>query len=335
MKGNAIALDMGSVNTGIYQLGSGVVLFEPSVVAVENGEKRKVKAVGADAKKLIGKTSESTSVIFPVFEGEIEDEKNASVMIAKFLDKISAKTFFGRPGVLLSVPCGAENASVKRYEKVLNNAGVYNIDYVESPILTAIGLGVPISESNPCFIIDLGGGTTSIAAVSLDGVIAGVNVNMGGSNIDAMLIDYIDEYFNLRIGTLTAERIKIQIGSLTENDRARTIVSGRDLESGAPRSVSISSHDIIIPIKMFFDKILEITSMVMGKLPAEVSAEIRKEGVYFAGGTSKIAGLDEYFRDKMAIKANIGTEPETATVTGGGIVTGDKELLRKLSLRKK
>ena len=206
------------------------------------------------------------------------------------------------------------------------------MDFVEAPILTALGVGAPITASTPCFVIDLGGGTTSIAAVSLDGVIAGVNVNMGGSNIDAMLIDYIAQYFNLKIGTLTAERIKIQVGSLNENDGTRMAVNGRDLTTGKPREISVGAQDIYLPIKMFFDKIFEIASMVMAKLPAEVSAEIRRSGVYFAGGTSKMVGLSEYFRDKMAIRANLVDDPELSTAIGGGIAASDPVLLKKINI---
>lgn len=335
MRGNTIALDLGSVNTCIYQLGAGVVLSEPSAVAYTAGTKKKIKAVGAEAKKLVGKTADMTQVVYPVFEAQIEDEKMATAMMENFLNKITLRKFGARPSVLLSVPCGLENEEIGKYEKVLNGAGVYHIDYVESPILTALGLGVPVSESTPCFIIDLGGGTTSIAAVSLDGVIAGVNVNMGGSNIDAMLIDYVEEYFGLKIGTLTAERIKIQIGSFIENDGTRTLVNGRDVSTGKPRSVSIGVQDVMVPVRMFFDKIFEIVELVMAKLPAEVSAEIRRAGVYFAGGTSKFVGLDNYFRDKMAIRANMSEEPEMVNVLGGGIVAGDPALLKKVRLKKR
>ena len=314
MRGKTIALDLGSVNTCIYQLGAGVVLSEPSAVAYTEGTKKKIKAVGAEAKKLVGKTADMTQVVYPVFEAQIEDEKMATAMVENFLNKITLRKFGARPSVLLSVPCGLENEEIVKYEKVLNGAGVYHIDYVESPILTALGLGVPVSESTPCFIIDLGGGTTSIAAVSLDGVIAGVNVNMG---------------------TLTAERIKIQIGSFIENDGTRTLVNGRDVSTGKPRSVSIGVQDVMVPVKMFFDKIFEIVELVMAKLPAEVSAEIRRAGVYFAGGTSKFVGLDNYFRDKMAIRANMSEEPEMVNVLGGGIVAGDLDLLKKVRLKKR
>ncbi len=335
MRNNAIAIDMGSVNTVIYQLGSGVVLSEPSVVALSVNGKSSIRAVGSEAKKLIGKTAETTKIVFPIVEGEIADVKNATAMTENFLNKITLRKLSLRPKALVSVPCGIENDEIKKYTKVLSGAGVYNADFVESPILTALGLGIPVSESTPCFIIDVGGGTTNIAAVSLDGVIAGVNVNMGGRNVDAMIINRIADLFGLRIGMLTAEKIKTQIASLIEGDATRTVINGRDIESGKPRSVSVSASDVLLPVAAFFDKIFEIASMVMAKLPAEVSAEIRRSGVYFSGGVSRLPGLDGYFREHMAIRANVFEDPEMTAAIGGGILLGNEKLLKKLRIEKK
>lgn len=334
MRNNAIAIDMGSVNTVIYQLGSGVVLSEPSVVALSVNGKSSIRAVGSEAKKLIGKTAETTKIVFPIVEGEIADIKNATAMTENFLNKITLRKLSLRPKALVSVPCGIENDEIKKYAKVLSGAGVYNADFVESPILTALGLGIPVSESTPCFIIDVGGGTTNIAAVSLDGVIAGVNVNMGGRNVDAMIINRIADLFGLRIGMLTAEKIKTQIASLIEGDATRTVINGRDIESGKPRSVSVSASDVLLPVAAFFDKIFEIASMVMAKLPAEVSAEIRRSGVYFSGGVSRLPGLDGYFRENMAIRANVFEDPEMTAAIGGGILLGNEKLLKKVRIEK-
>ncbi len=335
MRNNAIAIDLGSVNTVIYQLGSGVVLSEPSVVALSVNGKSSIRAVGSEAKKLIGKTAETTKIVFPIVEGEIADIKNATAMTENFLNKITLRKLSLRPKALVSVPCGIENDEIKKYAKVLSGAGVYNADFVESPILTALGLGIPVSESTPCFIIDVGGGTTNIAAVSLDGVIAGVNVNMGGRNVDAMIINRIADLFGLRIGMLTAEKIKTQIASLIEGDATRTVINGRDIESGKPRSVSVSASDVLLPVAAFFDKIFEIASMVMAKLPAEVSAEIRRSGVYFSGGVSRLPGLDGYFRENMAIRANVFEDPEMTAAIGGGILLGNEKLLKKVRIEKK
>ena len=335
MRNNAIAIDLGSVNTVIYQLGSGVVLSEPSVVALSVNGKSSIRAVGSEAKKLIGKTAETTKIVFPIVEGEIADVKNATAMTENFLNKITLRKLSLRPKALVSVPCGIENDEIKKYAKVLSGAGVYNADFVESPILTALGLGIPVSESTPCFIIDVGGGTTNIAAVSLDGVIAGVNVNMGGRNVDAMIINRIADLFGLRIGMLTAEKIKTQIASLIEGDATRTVINGRDIESGKPRSVSVSASDVLLPVAAFFDKIFEIAGMVMAKLPAEVSAEIRRSGVYFSGGVSRLPGLDGYFRENMAIRANVFEDPEMTAAIGGGILLGNEKLLKKVRIEKK
>ena len=335
MRNNAIAIDLGSVNTVIYQLGSGVVLSEPSVVALSVNGKSSIRAVGSEAKKLIGKTAETTKIVFPIVEGEIADIKNATAMTENFLNKITLRKLSLRPKALVSVPCGIENDEIKKYAKVLSGAGVYNADFVESPILTALGLRIPVSESTPCSLIDVGGGTTNIAAVSLDGVIAGVNVNMGGRNVDAMIINRIADLFGLRIGMLTAEKIKTQIASLIEGDATRTVINGRDIESGKPRSVSVSASDVLLPVAAFFDKIFEIASMVIAKLPAEVSAEIRRSGVYFSGGVSRLPGLDGYFRENMAIRANVFEDPEMTAAIGGGILLGNEKLLKKVRIEKK
>lgn len=335
MKNNVIAMDLGSNNTCIYKLGEGLVLVEPSVVVCDSAKRDKVKAVGADAKKRLGKTANFSDVKFPVKEGVIADDKLATQMVESFLNRITLSKFGFRPQVVLAVPCGVEGEEIRRFEKVLNGAGVYNISFVESPVLTALGLGIPISDSTPYFIIDIGGGTTNIAAVSLDGVIAGVNVNMGGRNIDVMIMDHIENVFDLQIGHLTAEHIKTEIGSLFANDTMRIDVSGRDKRTGQPRAISIGSEDIRFPIKAFFDKIFEITIKLMAKLPKEVSAEIRNSGICFAGGSSNIPGLKQYAQEKLFIKASCYDDAETATIVGGGIVAGDKDLLKKLKLTRK
>ena len=335
MKLPTLCIDLGSSTTKIYQIGAGVVLDEPTVLAISEDGKRKIKATGVEAKKLIGKTVSGTSVFSPVFEGDVEDEFGAALLLESFLNKVTLKRLGKRPGVLFAVPCGTENASIKKFEKVLNDCDVYGIHFVESPVLTALGMGVPLSEANPCFVIDIGGGSTKMAAVSLGGVISGISVNMGGKSIDKMLIEYIDGQFGLRIGALTAENLKIQIGSLIENDLTTVNVHGRDVLTGQPRAITINASDIFPPIKTFFDKIFQLAGMVMAKLPAEISAEIRRSGVYFAGGSSRIMGLSEYFRFNMGIRANLCDEPSLATVIGGGIVAGSEKKLTRLHINRR
>ncbi len=335
MRKPALSIDLGSSNTNIYQPGAGVVLSEPSVVAISDGGDGKIKAVGDGAKKMIGKTADGTVVISPVFEARIENSRAATAMLDCFLNKVTIKKLGMRPDVLFSVPCGAENSAIKKYEQVCNDCGVFNVHFVESPVLTALGAGVPLSETNPCFLIDAGGGTTTVAAVSLGGTISGFSVNMGGKSIDKMVIAHIENEFGLKIGALTAERLKIQIGSLIERDETAAVVDGRDMQSGKPRAVSVTARDIYPVMSVFFDKVFQLAGMLMAKLPAEMCADIRKSGVYFAGGSSRVAGLDEYFNLKMGMRANVAKEPELAAAIGGGVVASDPKLLAKLRLNRK
>lgn len=322
-------IDIGTSETSVYTLGNGIVLQEPTVVALggENG-KAKVKAVGYEAKKLIGKTAENTRIVFPVFEGEVVNEKYATTMLSEYLKKIK----FQRGGVVASVPCGAEPALIKKIDGVLSGAGISQIHFVESPVAAAIGQNIPLSESTPCFVIDMGGGVTDIAALSLDGIIAGVSVGLGGKNIDVYLIDYIAENYSLQIGLLTAERIKVQIGSLFENDSLSTVVNGRDLTTGTPRSIVIKAEDIAEPIKKYYNKIFEIASSVLSKLPPEVSAEIRHAGIYISGGASGIVGLETYYRKKFNMNINIAEEKSSCVALGLGTLIANPELLKRLKI---
>lgn len=335
MRNNIIAVDMGSSTTAIFQVGHGYVLYEPSVVALSTDAKQKVKMVGKEAKKLVGKNTDNTLVVSPIFESEIDNEQAAACMLEQFLNKITLSKLSMRPQVVFSVPCGVELASIRKFEKMLISCDVTNYSFVEAPILDALGLGIPMTNSSPCFVVDIGGGSTDIAAVSLDGVICGINVNMGGISIDAMLQKYIESNYNLIIGALTAERMKISIGSLIEGDQTKMTINGRDTITGRPRAINICSHEIYGPIKFFFDKIFQIMEMVMAKLPAEVSADIRKNGVYFAGGVAKTIGLEEYFRQSMGMRANLSQDSEMCNIIGGSIVASNKELLKNLRINKR
>lgn len=334
MKSNIVAMDMGSSNTGIYQVGMGIVLYEPTVVALERDGKRRVKEVGLEAKKLVGRASDSTEVVWPIFESEIDDEQAAAAMTERFLNKITLRKLSARPEVVLSVPCGADATTIRRYEKLMLACDVNDYSIVEAPVLTAVGLGIPLS-SKPAFIIDVGGGSTQIAAVSGDGMICGISVNMGGLSIDAMIAAKIEETFDLKIGSLTAERLKLAVGSLYRDDNLSMVVDGRDVFSGRPRAEEVNSSDIAAPIAAFFDKIFEITEMVMAKLPAEVSADVRRTGVYFSGGVSATAGLEEYFTARMGMKANIGDKGDVAALLGGGVLASNARLLAKYRMNKR
>ena len=332
MSAMKLAIDFGSTYTNIYMLGGGLVLSEPTVAGVSQDEKQEVKIVGDEAKKLIGKTAKNTKIVFPVFEGEIVNEKVASGLLAEFLRKIEVKGgIFGCEAVF-SVPCGATLSMIEKYKKLARSFGINKVYFVEAPLLSALGQRIPLNDSSPCFVIDMAGGVTNIAAVSLDGVIAGVSANFGANKICTDIIDYLAEKQGIQVGLLTAERLKNDIGSLDSLDVLATVVNGRDVKTGAPKSISIKAKDILTPIQKYFDKVAELAVAVLKKLPPEVSAEIRHAGVYVAGLGSTVHGLEKYYEDVFDIKINVAENGLMVVALGGGTVVGDKELRQKLAL---
>ncbi len=332
MISNKLAIDFDSVYTNIFVLGSGLVLSEPTVAAVSQDGKKEVKAVGFEAKKLMGKTAKNTKIVFPVFEGEIVNESVAEGLLSAFLKKIELKNGIFGSHALFSVPCGVTGDIIFKLKSVAQNSGISNVYFVESPLLAALGQRVKITESTPCFVIDMGGGVTNVAAVSLDGVIAGVSVNFGYNKVSTDIIDFIAENYGLQIGLSTAERLKDDIGSLDMYDALSTVVSGRDVVTGAPKSINIKANDIFVPVKKYYERIAEIATAVLGKLPPEVSAEIRKAGFYVSGIGSCVHGLKNFYKDIFEMDINISENAKSVVALGGGLVLGDNKLLKKLSI---
>ncbi len=326
------AVDFDSAYTNVYKLGSGLVLSEPTVAAVEDGDKGGVKAIGQEAYRLIGKTSKNTKIVFPVFEGEIINEKVAESVLSGFIKKVKPEKFASF-SILFSVPCGTTAAMAAKYKNVAKAVGAKKCSFVESPILSALGQRIPLSDSTPCFIIDMAGGTTNIAAVSLDGVIAGLSVNFGGNKISADVIDFVAEAYGLQIGLQTAEKLKKEIGSLESDDGLSIVVNGRDIESGTPRSVSVKAMNLVKTVSKYYDKIAELAMELLKKLPPEVSAEIRHEGIYVSGGASAVYGLERYYSDKFGMKINVAENGLMNVALGGGIAVGNTELLKKILLK--
>lgn len=325
------AIDFDSAYTNLYKLGSGLVLSEPTVAVVEEGEKGEVKAIGLEAYKRVGKTSKNTKIVFPVFEGEIVNERVAAEILKGFIKKVKPEKY-SSSSVLFSVPCGITAEMIDKYKTVARLCGVKKCCFAESPILSAIGQRVPLSEATPCFVIDMAGGTTNIAAVTLDGVISGISVNFGGNRISADIIDYIAESEGLQIGLQTAERIKKEIASLDANDGLSAVVNGRDIESGTPRSASVRAADLCKTVSVYYDKIAELAIELLKRLPPEVSAEIRHEGVYVSGGAASVYGLAAYYSAKLGMKINVAENPLMSVALGGGIAVGNKRLLEKIVL---
>lgn len=326
------AIDFDSSYTNIYKLGSGLVLSEPTVAAVVDGGKGSVKAIGFDANKLIGKTTKNTKTVFPVFEGEIVNERIACELLNGFINKVGGTGKLLTAEAVISVPCGINYESIERYRKVAKSCGFSKVNFIEAPILSALGQRIPLSDSEPFFVIDMAGGTTNIAAVSLDGVIAGVSVNFGSNKISADIIDFVAENYGLQIGLLTAERIKKEIGSLDVNDGLSTVINGRGLKSGTPLALTVKSCELFEPIKIYYDKIAEIALNVLRKLPPEVSAEVRHSGIYIGGISSTIYGLKRYYEEKFDMQINLAENGASSVALGGGVAISNNSLIKKLSL---
>lgn len=327
-----LAIDLGSSVTKIFKIGSGIVLAEASCVAVASGSDT-VKAIGEEAKRLIGKTAEYTTIVFPVFEADIVNGGMAAVMLTYFLKKIGiGRAQARRAEVVFSVPCGAQDALLDKYYRLADACGIGTVHFIEVPFLSAFGQGLTLSETTPLFVVDIGGGNTNIAAFSLDGIIAGVGLNIGGGNIDSHIIDKIAESFNLKIGLLTSEKVKSTVASLYPADNERMIVNGRDISSGRPRSVAVSSEDVYDCAKVFADKVAEYTLLVLAKLPAEVSASVWHTGIYLSGGGAKLIGLDDYLSRALQMDVNLAEEPQMAVVLGGGSAVGNTDILETVRI---
>lgn len=321
-----LVIDMGTSVTKIYKKGGGVVLSEPSCVAI-NAETQKVEAVGTEAKRFAGRT-DIASVVYPVFEGEVLNEKTAAAMLDAFLNKIGVKSR-SRAEFLFSVPCGAtEKAKAALYE-VCAELGISRVAFAESPYLAALAHGV-LTDDTPVFVMDIGAGTSDIAALSSDGAIAGLSVNVGGGNMDAHIADHIADAFGLKINAATSERLKNAAGSLLPGDEKNTVVNGRDEETDAPRSVTVSSVDILYPIQVYVDKILEYATVLLKKLPMEVLESIRKNGVLLSGGICEIAGMADYIGDKLCLPVRVFDAPQLAVAVGGGKALDDVAFLKKI-----
>ncbi|MDE6059455.1 MAG: rod shape-determining protein [Clostridia bacterium] len=323
-----LAIDFGTSMTKIYEIGSGIVLAEATCVNVQK-DTGEIRAFGNEAKKLLGKTAESTTVNFPVFEGDIVNERQAGALLEYFLRKVTKRSSIE---AIFCVPCGINTASREKYYRVAKTAGISRIGFVETPYLAALGEDVPLSESNPVFAIDFGAGKTSMAAFSLDGIIAGLSMNVGGNNMDIHVIDHIAETFNLKIGSLTSEKLKNTVGSLIAGDSQSMIINGRDIVSGKPRSVSVSSEDISFPVRIYVDKIIEYAGLLLQKLPAEVSAAMCKNGVYLSGGVCMLAGFEEYIAEKLQMETHLPENPQMAVILGGGRAVGNSAILRRIQM---
>lgn len=326
-----LSIDLGSSMTKIYRAdtNSGIVLAEPSCVAVV-GEEEEIKAIGKEAKNLIGKTAEYTKIVYPIYEGVIVDMRLATAMMKEFLSRIGVrKTAFCRIQVLMSIPCGLPEKQLQEYATLAEECGLNKVYFVEQPYLAALGAGAVLSETNPICCLDIGGGVANAAVISANGIIAGMSINVGGNNMDANIVAKIANNNHVLVGALTAERIKNEIGSLSASALGTMVAEGSSTENCQPCSSSVQAAELTECIRVYVNKIVEYTMGVLWGLPAEVAAAINRNGVYLSGGIMKISHAPQYIGSKLGMRVHVCEEPQFATVLGGGVLLQDKLLLAR------
>lgn len=330
-----LAIDLGSSVTKIFRAdgGSGIVLAEPSAVAVD-GVTGEVKAIGKEAKKLVGKTTEFTEIVFPVYEGEIRNGRLAAEMLKEFLRRVSPDggAAFKKTEVLFALPCGADEEAKSAYALLAEECRLKNVYFAEAPYLAALGGEAVLSDFEPVFVMDIGGGNTNIAVLSAEGIIAGLSMNIGGNNMDADIAGRVEKIKSLRIGALTAERLKNEIGSLSAEARGATVAEGINLVQYRPAGVSVQAGEIADCISVYFDKAVEYAAYVLKGLPAEVAAAVNKNGLYLSGGVAKLPYAAEYLSKKLEMRVRTCAEPQYAVITGAGALLRDKKLFKNICL---
>lgn len=326
-----IALTIGTSFTSIYLSGSGVVLREPTVVAFGD-DRRRVRAVGNQAVEMLGKTPEHTTIVTPVAEGVIADPGAATVLLTEFISRIIPARYFFKPRIkaIVGIPVGLTEDERRLYENVCFRSGINEVSFVENIVLTAVGIDMPVEEPTACMTVNIGGGVSEIAVISLCGIVNGCGVNIGGNMMDNAIIDSFIGKHNLKIGTNTARKLKHDIGSLYANDMSEAEVKGIDVRTKHPVSQTATAVDIQGVLMPYYERICDAAESVINALKPELAGDIYKAGLYLTGGGSKITGLPEMFSERLHLPVYVADDPEYATILGAGKLLSDDALRKEL-----
>ena len=317
-----MAIDLGTANTVVYVRGQGIVLNEPSVVAIEtiNGIKR-VKAVGDDAKLMMGKTPDSIEAIRPLRDGVIADIDVAEQMIKHFIHKVHGKRrMFSYPEIVICVPSGSTSVERRAIRDAASNAGASQVFLIEEPMAAAIGAGLPVSEASGSMVVDIGGGTTEVGVISLGGMVYKGSVRVGGDKFDEAIISYIRRNYGMLIGEPTAEAIKKNIGSAFPGSEVKEMeVKGRNLSEGVPRSFTISSNEILEALTDPLNQIVSAVKTALEHTPPELGADIAERGMMLTGGGALLRDLDRLLAEETGLPVLVAEDPLTCVARGCGM----------------
>lgn len=324
-----IGIDLGTANVLVYVDGKGIVLEEPSVVAIEKTT-NSVLAVGSEARRMIGRTPGNIVAIRPLKDGVISDYDITEKMLKYFIDKVVDKRGFARffmPRIMVCVPTGVTEVEKRAVEEATRQAGAREVYIIEEPIAAAIGAGVDISKPNGSMVIDIGGGTADIAVISLGGAVVSESIKVGGDKFDEAIVRYIRKQHNLLIGERTAEKIKIEIGTAFKKEEKYMKISGRNLVNGLPESINIGSLEILEALEECVQQIVISTHTVLEKTPPELAADISDAGIIMTGGGSLLDGLDRRIEESTGIKVFLAEEPLACVAKGTGSALDSLDLL--------
>ncbi len=327
-----IAIDLGTANTLIYVRGEGVILDEPSVVAVHDGDgqrNRRVLAVGADAKRMLGRTPGSIQAIRPLKDGVIADFVVTEEMLKQFIRKVHQRSWGLAPRIVICVPYGSTPVERKAIRDTGLTAGAREVYLIEEPMAAAIGADLPVTEASGSMVVDIGGGTTEIAVISYGGIVYSRSVRVGGDKMDEAIINHLRRKYSLLVGSATAESIKIQLGTAYPQEHRREMdIKGRDLINGVPKSLTLDDSEILEAITEPVNAIIEGIKVCLERTPPELAADIVDKGIVLTGGGALLSGLDQLIREETSLPVTIAEDPLRCVVMGCGRVLEELDRMR-------
>jgi len=329
---NDLAIDLGTANTLVYVRGKGIVVSEPSIIAV-NQKTGKVEAVGKEAKEMLGRTPGNIIIIRPMKDGVIADFEHTEKMLDHFIKKAHNRTLGVRPRIVIGVPSEITQVEKRAVKDSAYRARASEVYLVEQAMMAAVGAGLPVTEPTGNMVVDIGGGTTDVAVISMAGIVYGRSVRIAGNKMDEDIVQYIKRKYNLLVGERTAEEIKINIGSAFPLEEELTMeIKGRDLVEGIPKTLVISDEEIREALSETVTTIIEAVRMALEQTPPELSADIVDKGIVLTGGGALLKNLDKRLREETGLPVSMADDPLAAVVLGTGKMLNDFNLLRKISI---
>ncbi len=329
-----LAIDLGTANTLIYVKGKGIVANEPSVVAVKNHKgSNKIVAIGKEAKHMCGRTPIGITAVRPLQDGVIADFDVTEKMLRFFMQNAHNRKTLVRPRVVICVPYGITEVEKRAVKESAESAGAREVHLITEPMAAAIGAGLPITEACGSMIVDIGGGTTEVAVISLRGIVHSQSIRVGGDKMDEAITNYVKRSYNLAIGKGTAEQLKISLGTALPTGESHSVeITGRDLVGGLPKTIIISENEIREALHEPIKQIAEVIRQVLERTPAELSSDIVDRGITMAGGGSLLRNLDKMIQRMTGLPVLLAEDPLTAVVVGSGRVLDNLELLKEVTI---